>query len=261
MDTRARITVPLSLLNYKSNAWVINASTNAEALSKLWGMSGLRTYVLPNALDFDSRRDLQPVPFDSELENWIDGRLIIGAVGTISKQKNFDLFLDVAKQLRSRSQQVCFCLIGTAGSHLAALEEHLRSRVERENLSGYVRLLGRSDNVAGLLPHFCVFLLTSDWEGCPNVVIEAMRAKLPVVMTNCTDTKFLVDEGVSGYVVPLADAQTMAQRTNELLDDAQKRKQFGRRARQMAKSHFSAPQNAWLLAQIYVREWKKAGYV
>ena len=153
---------------------------------------------------------------------------------------------------------MCFCLVGGGSSQLVAPEEHLRLRVESEGLSGYVRLLGRSNNVAGLLPHFCIFVLTSDWEGCPNVVIEAMRAQLPVVMTDCTDTELLIEQGQSGYVVPRGDAGAMARRVDELLDDMNKRQQFGQRGWELAKKNFDATANAWLLARIYINEWERA---
>ncbi len=118
-------------------------------------------------------------------------------------------------------------------------------------------MLGRSEDVAGFLPHVSVLLCTSKFEGCPNAVIEGMRAKLPVVMTNCADTDLLIEQGASGYVVPLGDVEALALRTNELLNDSEKRLQFGQRARELAESHFMASNSAWLLARIYVREWEE----
>ncbi|MBW1792508.1 MAG: glycosyltransferase family 4 protein, partial [Deltaproteobacteria bacterium] len=172
---------------------------------------------------------------------------------------NFDMFLDIAKRMVGSRKQICFCLVGGAGEKPASqtLEKHLRNRVEQEGMSDFVRFLGRSKNVAGILPHFSVFLCTSDWEGCPNVVLEAMRAQLPVVMTDCADTKLLIDAGKNGYVVALGDAEAVSQHTNELLNDSEKCKRFGKRSREMAEENFSASNNAWLLARIYMEEWKK----
>lgn len=247
--------MPLSLLNMVSNAWVVNAATNTEALEKLWGMSKLRTYVVPNGLDFEGRDYTVADPLGEKMQSWVNGRIIVGAVGTISKQKNFDLFLDVAKSLSHRSAKVCFCLIGGAEARSHDLEQHLRQRIEREKLSGYVRMLGNSENVAGLLPHFSVLLCTSDFEGCPNVVMEAMRARLAVVMTDCCDTELLVEENRSGHVTPVGDLKTLASKVSELIDDPGKRQRFGLRARQLAEKHFMATESAWLMALIYLTEW------
>jgi glycosyltransferase involved in cell wall biosynthesis len=220
-------------------------------------MSNLRTYVVPNGLDFKERDYTVADPFGKKMQSWVNGRIIVGAVGTISKQKNFDLFLDVAKSLGHRSAKVCFCLIGGAEARSQDLEQHLRQRIEREKLSGYVRMLGNSENVAGLLPHFSVLLCTSDFEGCPNVVMEAMRARIAVVMTDCCDTELLVEENRSGHVTPVGDLKAIAHRIADLIDDPEKRRRFGLRARQLAEEHFMATESAWLMARIYLTEWEK----
>lgn len=246
---------PISLLNMVSNAWVINAATNTEALDRMWGMSRLRTYVAPNGLDFEDRDYSVADPLSEELREWINGRTIVGAVGTISRQKNFDLFLDVAKKMGHQPNRLCFCLVGGAEARSHDLERHLRQRIEREELSGHVRMLGNSENVAGLLPHFSILLCTSNFEGCPNVVMEAMRAKLAVVMTNCCETSHLIEENRSGYVVHVGDVDTLSYRLIELLDDPEKQRRFGLRARQLAEKYFMATESAWLIAQIYLAEW------
>lgn len=252
--------IAFSLLNLATAAWVINAKTNAEGLSRLWGMHGLRTYVVPNALDLDPVGDFVPAPLEPETAKWVNGRMIVGAVGRIALAKNFDMFLDVAKSVCEKRSDVCFCVAGGLQQKLRECEDldcHLRRRVERENLGGVVRFLGRLDNVAGFLPNLAVALCTSDYEGCPNAVIEAMRAGRPVVMTDCADTEPLIEEGVSGHVVPLRDTRAMVRRTLELLDDPDRRRRFGKRARELVEQHFDAPNSAWVLARIYVEEWAR----
>lgn len=257
MGGGVKFRLPLSLLNMISNAWVVNATTNTEALENLWGIHKLPTYVVPNALDFSERDYTVADPLEEEILSWINGRVIVGAVGTISKQKNFDLFLDVAKRLGHRSSETCFCLIGGPEARSHDLQRHLQQRIEREGLSEYVCMLGNSENVAGFLPHFSVLLCTSDFEGCPNVVMEAMRARLAVVMTDCCDTDLLIEENCNGHVVPVGSVDSLACSTAELLDDPQKRQQFGLRGRELAEQNFMATESAWLMARIYLTEWKR----
>ncbi len=257
MWPKYRHRIPFSLLNLATSAWVINARTNAEGLGELWWMRGLRTYVLPNALDLDPVADFTPRPLDPETQRWVNGRMIVGAVGRIAPQKNFDMLLDVAARVAARRSDVCFCVAGGTQSLKVCqdYDRHLRARMERENLGGVVRFLGRLDDVAGFLPNLAVSVCTSDWEGCPNCVIEAMRAGRPVVMTDCADTELLIEEGVSGHVVPIRDTEGMVRRTLELLDDQDRRRRFGQRARELVERHFSAPNSAWLLGRIYIEEW------
>lgn len=249
-----------SLLNLKTCAWVINASSNVEAFYNLWGMSRLRTYVAPNVIAFDDKDYNSTEVLSPELSAWINGRFVIGTVGRISPAKNFDLFIDCASKIVAQRQDVCFILVGGTEDNAESrdLEAHLFRRVEKENLSAYVRFLGRSDNVPGLLPHFTLFLCTSSREGCPNAVIEAMRAQLPIVMTNCTDTRYLIEEGHSGYVVSLNDVDGMVQRIHMFLDDPGRRRQCGMVGCELSRKYFDAATNTWLLARIYVKEWKLA---
>jgi len=257
MDRRLRWRVPISLLNLTTCAWIVNSESNSEALKCLWGLRKMRIYVVSNALDIKGKYFTMRGPLDKGVFAWINGRMAVGAVGRSEKQKNFDLFFDVAKIVAKRCHDVCFCLVGgPAGDPPSVeLDRHLRRRIERENLSGFVKMLGRFDNVSGFLPHLSVLVCTSDSEGCPNAVLEGMRAELPIVMTDCCDTRLLVDPGKSGYVVPVGDVGELADRTIELLNDPAKRQSFGRRSRELVERHFRAENSAWTLAQIYVREW------
>jgi glycosyltransferase involved in cell wall biosynthesis len=259
MDRRLRWRVPISLLNLTTCAWIVNSESNSEALKCLWGLRKMRIYVVPNALDVKGKDFTMRGLLDKDISAWINGRMVVGAVGRSEKQKNFDLFFDVAKIVAKTCHDVCFCLVGgPAGDpESVELDRHMRGRIERENLSGFVKMLGRFDNVSGFLPHLSVLLCTSDYEGCPNVVLEGMRAELPIVMTDCCDTRSLIDQGKSGYVVPIGNVGEMADRTVELLNDSIKRQSFGKRSRELVKSHFRAENSAWTLAQIYVREWKR----
>ncbi len=154
-----RLRLPYSLLNYKTQAWILNAKTNVEALEKLWGMKQLNTYVVANAVDFEEEATVSGDFFDAELKAWIAGRMIVGSVGRISKQKNIDLFLDLAGKLRRLKNKVCFCHVGGTLPIWRELEKHLLKRIEQENLPGYVRLLGVSDKIAGFFSRLSVFFL------------------------------------------------------------------------------------------------------
>ena len=73
-----------------------------------------------------------------------------------------------------------------------------------------VAFLGRRNDVPALLGSADMLVLSSDHEGCPNVVMEAMAARRPVVTTPAGDAGVLVEDGVSGYVVPFDDVEAMA---------------------------------------------------
>ena len=259
MDTSLKWRIPVSFLNLVTSAWIVNSETNAEVLSSLWWMKRLKIYVVPNALELYGNNFSEPKPLSNAVAKWVNSRIIVGAVGRIARQKNYDLFLDVAKIVVQEFSNVCFCIIGASAGdkHTLALERHLRSRIEKENLSGFIKMLGRLENkkVADFLPSMSILLCTSDYEGCPNAVLEGMRAELPIIMTDCCDTKLLVKPGNNGYVLSVGDVKGIAMRTIELLQNTEKRRSFGKHSREMVERYFKAENSAWQLAQIYVREW------
>ena len=244
----------LSALNPFTDAWIINAATNIESLQRLWLMRHQQVYLVPNALSFDGDFS-KGRQFEEELQTWVGKRMVVGTCGWIDEPKNHDMFLDLAKKLNEQRQDVCFILIGGSRSSedSKARAERLQRRVADEKLGGFVRLLGSRNDVDCILPNFTLFAFTSIWEGCPNAVIEAMRASLPIVMTRACDTSLLVDEGKNGFVVETNDVAAMTKRVNFLLDAPEMRTAFGARSRKIAELNFSAENSAWQFALIFVR--------
>ncbi len=248
----------LSLVNACNSGWVVNASTNAEALGRLWHLRRPKVHVVANALDPRDHRAPGEPWADAELSEWIGDRLVIGAVGSLTTQKDPELFLDMAGALRHLADRTCFCWVGGAPQRQAELAARLHRRIAVEGLAGHVRLLAPTDDVGGFLDLLSAFVLTSRWEGCPNAVTEAMRAGLPIVMTDCTDTAKLVEWDRNGYVVPPGRVGPLALRVEQLLADPERRRRFGERSQALCRRHFDAADNAWELAKVYVHEWERA---
>lgn len=62
-----------------------------------------------------------------------------------------------------------------------------------------------------------MFVLTSNNEGSPNTVAEALRAGKPVIATDCTDLSEMVDEGRNGFIIPVGDAAALEERMERIL--------------------------------------------
>jgi glycosyltransferase involved in cell wall biosynthesis len=88
------------------------------------------------------------------------------------------------------------------------------------------------------LPHFDLLVLPSYTEGMPNVVLEAFAAGVPVVATAVGGTPEVVEDGVNGYLVPPGDADTMATRIGEALENAEHLPELGRNGRLCIQERF-----------------------
>ncbi|MBP7216183.1 MAG: glycosyltransferase family 4 protein [Candidatus Omnitrophica bacterium] len=109
------------------------------------------------------------------------------------------------------------------------LPEPLRDRID-------VIPFVSEDQVPGLYAQHDIFLFPSLMEAMPLVVLEAMASGMPVVTTNACGMKDAIEDGVSGFLVPLRDAQMLARKVQLFLDDVSLCKRIGMNAQQRAQA-------------------------
>jgi glycosyltransferase involved in cell wall biosynthesis len=107
------------------------------------------------------------------------------------------------------------------------LDESLKALASRLGVSGRIIWLGERD-ARGVLAGFDIFALSSQKEGLPYVVLEAMAAGLPVVATASAGVECLVLSGVNGYVVPMNDVTAFASALSTLANDETKAERCGK---------------------------------
>jgi len=119
----------------------------------------------------------------------------------------------------------------------------LRSETERfaaqHNLRDRVFFMGTRMDVPEILAASDIFVLASRWEGLPLSIIEAMLSGLSVVATSVGGVRELVEEGVTGLLVPPGDACSLAEALRKLLEDKSLRRQMGEAGRRRALERFT----------------------
>jgi glycosyltransferase involved in cell wall biosynthesis len=124
--------------------------------------------------------------------------IVIGTVGRLERQKRFDLLLQAFHELCQRRGAGALRLV-IAGD--GSLREALADDCARLGLAN-VRLVGHQTDIILLHHAFDVFVQSSDYEGTPNAVLEAMALETPIVATDVGGTNELVTADVHGLVVP-----------------------------------------------------------
>jgi glycosyltransferase involved in cell wall biosynthesis len=118
----------------------------------------------------------------------------------------------------------------------------LRADLERQadtlGLQEKVRLLGGRSDVPEILNTADVFVLSSDWEGSPLSVMEAMAAGKPVICTAVGGVPELVEDGRFGLLVPQRDAEALAKAMEYMLEDSGARRSMGRASARRAIERF-----------------------
>jgi glycosyltransferase involved in cell wall biosynthesis len=118
-----------------------------------------------------------------------------------------------------------------------------RPRVEKfinqNGLSQKIYLLGERENVPDLLASSEIFVLSSKKEGLPRTIIEAMLSGLPVVATRVGGIPELVEDGVTGFLVPRGNFEAFAKALNRLTEDPDLRRAMGEAGRKKALLEFT----------------------
>jgi glycosyltransferase involved in cell wall biosynthesis len=162
-----------------------------------------------------------------------DESLVVSFVGRIVPVKRADRFLQAAWELRDTG--ATFMVVGD-GEDLAALRgsDVARALGDRVVFTGY-----RSD-IAAVYHASDIVVLTSDHEGTPVSLIEASACGVPVVGADVGGVRSVVDDGVTGFVVPASDGALLAVRIRALIDDPSLRRDLGDAGRLRVEGRFSA---------------------
>lgn len=227
-------------LNLRAPRSIVVNSRTAMQRAVALGVRTENLHFLPNVVDIDH---FKPAGRQEDSEHV---RLI--TVGRLVEEKRMDRFLKILCQLRQRSHNPVKGVIVGAGP--------LKSRLERQAfelglLPGAVELREPVQDTAPIYRESDVFVLTSDFEGTPNVVLEAMASGLPVVATRVGGVPEVVRHGETGYLAEPGDDQAMTDALLCLINSAQLRAGLGSRARTYVQANHSLTRLPGLLRGLY----------
>jgi glycosyltransferase involved in cell wall biosynthesis/GNAT superfamily N-acetyltransferase len=206
---------------------VFAVSEAAKALvAETYAIPADRIGVIPNGVD-TARFSPRPEAASA------GGRFRIGNVGRLYKVKNLALLLRAGEALRRRRLDFEIAIAGD-GPELDVLEALARTL----EIADRVRFLGRTEDVPSLLRTFDVFALTSDLEGHPNALLEAMATGLPCIATRIASVPEALDGGRAGILIAPGDQLELADAVERLAADPALRKKLGEAARQRAVGRY-----------------------
>jgi len=163
------------------------------------------------------------------------GHRVVGIVGRIVREKGYREFLEMAKELSRRHDDIRFLVVGdNLPSDRDPYGPVLRRRVREEGLEKRFVFTGFTSEVPKYLRMMDIFVLPSYREGFPRSALEAMATELPVVATNIRGCREAVVHGETGFIVPPKDAKALAEAVAFLLEHPEKAKAMGRAGRERA---------------------------
>lgn len=213
-----------------------------RSCAALWPDLAPRLRVLRNPSDTEKIRREAQKPLPAPLEACFRKPVILG-VGRLEQQKNFPLLIEACDILRRRGREFSLCLVGR-GSQRERLEKLARD----SGMEGHIHFAGHQSNPYPLMARAAALALSSNHEGSPNVLVEALCLGIPVVATNCpSGPDEILCKGAYGRLVPMHDARALADALESILDappDAAKSAAGKRRAEEFSlKNAVAAWQN------------------
>jgi glycosyltransferase involved in cell wall biosynthesis len=213
---------------------VSNSNSGAAFTARNYRIPRERIRVIPNGIDpsrfadpenpAETRRSLGLPPLAS----------VVGMVGRVTASKRVDVFLEAASIILARIPDCRFLVVGTGDRW-----EAMRDRSSEMGLDSKVIFTGDRDDVPAILSALDLLLLPSEFEALPNVVMEAMAAGKPVIASDLEGCRELVEEGVTGFLVPPGDSKALADRAVQVLSLSDRGRSLGARGRKRIASEFS----------------------
>jgi glycosyltransferase involved in cell wall biosynthesis len=241
-------------LYYKIDRWTlpfyeeviaVSADLHAAALSA--GVRKDRLHLIENGIDTEEFR--RSAPADSFAREGVPpGRLVIGAVGRLSKEKGFDLLIEAVRRLIIEGRDIALWIAGD-GDEKAALQAQIGSSGHGDR----IRLLGFQKDTRALFEKFDLFCLSSLREGLPNVVLEAMAMEVPVVATRCGGMEKLGSDGQNCLLVDAGSVEPLADGLRRMVDGAALRSALAAAARRLIEDRYSFKRRMDRVIAVYDR--------
>lgn len=226
----------------KTNVCVSNGV--AKFAKEQMGLDPKKLVVIPNSVDYDRFANAKPI--DRHDLGVPEDSTVFISIGRLEYQKGIDVLLRAIEQLQPIAANVHFLMVGDGPDRNA-----LQSQAAQQGLSSHVHFLGRREDVPGLLASSTALILSSRWEGMPNVVLEAMAAGLPIVTTNVEGIEELVQHGRTGIVVPNDSPESLAEAIRRITSDSDFAATAGKLSQEFVSKQFTTIHTVQSYVNLY----------
>lgn len=235
-------------LDRRTDGVIVNSKRLQTVLAARLGRPAESIPVVVNGLDASRFTPGQPSADRRRELGLPAGGLIVAMVGTIRPVKNWPLFIEVARRVCAAEPNVHFVGVGGGPGDDDLLEQLKTSASDIDRL----HMIGNRADVPDILAQSDLFMLTSNTEGMPNAILEAMAAGLPVVATACSGTEEVVVDGETGFLAGVGDADALTEHVLRCVGDPDLRDRLGKAGRQRVLSEFSFEQMAAGHRRVYL---------
>jgi glycosyltransferase involved in cell wall biosynthesis len=237
---------PLSRLHrrtlLRANRVIAVSGAVARQLSSQRIVPDEKIALVPNGIDVDrfanARKDFDRTAF-LKSKNLPADCALVASIGELRKLKRHDDLIKAGATVVREIRNVHFVVAGIDTSTTGENRKQLVALVDELKLTDRVHLLGWLDNAEALLCAVDVFVSASETESFGLSIVEAMAAGTPVVATSTDGAQEVVEDQVTGLLVPIGNVARLAQSIVTLLKNDKQRHEMGKRAAAEARARFS----------------------
>lgn len=213
------------------------------------GMAPDRVAAFPIGLDVEYFSPAKP-DRDLRVELGLPrGHLLVGLISYLRDYKGHYYFIEAAAQVLKQCGDVTFLIVGEGPE-----EPVIRAHITRLGLNRAVLLLGFRDDLLDVFRSLDIFAIpTIEGDTIPQVLMQALAVGLPVVSTTTGSIPDVLRDRESGFIVPPRNADALARRIGELLEDPALRTRMGRQGRATVVESYSIDRMLDELERVYER--------
>ncbi|MFT4232623.1 MAG: glycosyltransferase [Leucobacter sp.] len=165
------------------------------------------------------------------------GHVEIVTAARLEEEKNLPMLIDAFRPIAIERPDARLRIYGKGRVH-----DSLQRQIDEAGLADSVKLEGFARDVHERMSTASMFVLSSNFEGLPNALLEAMSMGMPVISTDCPigGPRMLIDDGVNGLLVPVDDAEAMSAQMQKLVHDEEEARRLGAAAAQSRERYSSA---------------------
>lgn len=200
--------------------------------------------VIHNGLDIEDYHKPCDVEGKRKELGVYDARHVIGTITRMEAQKAVHHFIAAISIVLQKFPDLKVLIAGSG-----PLKEEIKEMITRLSLEGNIKLLGWRNDAPDVIAALDIFCQSSLWEGCPMVLLEAMANDKPIVATDVGGVREIVEDRITGILVPPADPNALAEAISRLLIDKVMAEGMGRSGRERVEQFFTLD----LMLQRYER--------
>lgn len=184
-------------------------------------------FILPNPVSDDILR-IKKIDENKTIK-------IIG-VGRLEEQKNFSLLIACVSELISDGFDISLTIYGEG-----SLKYQLEKEIADSKMQSHIVLFGRSSSYEQMYSDADIFVLSSNYEGMPNTLLESMAVGIPCVSTDCeTGPSDIIEDGVNGYLIPVNNKELLKEKIVLLINNELLRNKIGKKAKKFILDNYQA---------------------